>query len=541
MDITYNETVRRGMLLGIDKLADAVKMTLGPLGRNVAMYQKANTRDSEYSDRARTGAPVLITNDGVTVAKGIELEDPVENLGVRLLREAAAKVNDAAGDGTSTAIVLTQSILHEAFRSIGAGAEPLMIRSGLQKAMKTALSELLAHGRPIKSEHEIARVAAVSCQDPDLGALIGKAFAGVGLEGVVMVDDARRLESTLDILEGIVFERGFQSPRMATDEEQTVAELWDPYILLCDMKLSNPQDLLPALILAAEDNRPCLVISDGVEGEALSLVLQNKAEGDLDIVCVTAPLYGEGRRWRMDDMAVQTGGVYVTGELGMDIRQVTREMLGTARHVRITKDQTAITGPGGDPEAVASRINELRYYVRHTEYDFNRERYKERLAKFVSGVAKLHVGGRTEAELWERKMRVEDGVRAAKAACEEGVVPGGGVALLNTVPALKRLADTLDGDEKCGAMAVMTAVKAPFRQIAANAGLNGSALAERLQNESPGTGYDVWRGGFVDMAEAGITDPLKVTRLALECAVSVASTILACEAGITKTNGRVRI
>lgn len=533
--ISHHKDTCLGMMAGVDKLADTVKVTIGPKGRNVAMHQKANRQGAQYSDRAVANAPVLITNDGATIAKSIVLADPLENMGAQLLREAAIKTNEGAGDGTTTAIVLTQSILHEAFRSIAAGANPILLRKGIQKAAAAAKKELNALARPISTRDEIAGVAAISCQDEFLGDMIGEALHTVGLEGVITVDESQRLETTLDIMEGIAFDRGFISPLMTTDEKKTMAELHDPYILVCDTKFEDPQDLIPALICAAEDERSILIICEGIEGNALGLVHTNKTEGDMDIVCVQAPLYGEGRRWWMEDLAVQTGGTYVTRELGWDIRQVTAEMLGTARCVKVTKQNTVIMGAGGAPDAIENRIKELRYLCDNTDYAFNRNRYKERLARFVSGVAKINVGGKTETEIWERKMRVEDAVNAARAAYEEGVVAGGGIALLNTVPKLMKIADALKGDEKAGILALIQAVKAPARQIAINAGLDGSAVVERLLDETPGMGYDADTGCYVDMINAGIVDPVKVTRLALECAASVSSTFLTTEAGIAGT------
>lgn len=537
MEITYNEAARRGMLSGIDKLADTVKVTLGPKGRNVAMYQKANLRDADYSGRAQAGAHVLVTNDGVTIAKSIVLADPLENMGAQLLRQAAVKTNDGAGDGTTTAIVLAQSLLHGAIRNLAAGADPLALRRGLMAAAKTAAELLRNSAKPIVTQEALSQVAAVSCQDRELGEMVGKALHTVGLEGVVTVEDGQRLETTLDLMEGIVFERGFLTPLMTTDEGQTVAELHDPYILLCDTKFTDPQDLIPALICAAEDERPCLIISEGVEGEALGLVHTNKTEGDMDIVCVNAPLYGEGRRWRMEDLAVQTGGAFITKEMGMNIREVTRDMLGTAEYVKVTKQRTLIVGAGGDPAAVQARVNELRYLVEHTDYAFNQERYRERLAAFVSGVAKIDVGGRTEPEIWERKMRIEDAVNAARAAYEEGVVAGGGAALLALVPRLAALADTLEGDERTGAKLLLHAAGAPQRLIAENAGMEGSAVEAKVLASPPGTGYDAESGRYTDMLEAGILDPVKVTRLALECAVSVASTLLTTQAAAVHKDG----
>ena len=537
MDIKYNEAVRRGMLAGIDKLADTVKVTLGPRGRNVAMHQKADRQGADYSDRAAAGSPILVTNDGVTIARSIVLADPVENMGAQLIKEVALKTNDGAGDGTTTAIVLAQSLLHEVFRNAAAGADLMALRRGIQSGTAAASAALADMARPVSAREDMARVAAISCADETLGDMIGEALDRVGPEGVVTVENGQRLETALNILEGIVFERGFVSPLMATDEMKTAAELDDPYILLCDKKFTDAQDLIPALMCAAEDDRPILIISDGVEGEALALIHTNKVEGDMDIVCVPAPLYGEGRRWRMEDMAVQTGGVYVTAELGQDVRKVTRDMLGTAKHVKVTRQQTVITGPGGDPTAIEKRVQELRWLVEHTDYEFDRQRHRERLAAFVSGVVRIDVGGRTEPEIWERKMRVEDAVNAARAAREEGVVPGGGIALLNAAPALDALAETLEGDERTGVMALRRAIEAPVRQIAVNAGLDGGAVAARLLREKPGTGYDADGDRYVDMLEAGVIDPVKVTRLALECAASLTATLLAAEAGVTDKAG----
>lgn len=537
MRITYQEDIRAGMLAGIDKLADAVKVTLGPKGRNVAMYQKANRRDAEYSDRAQAGAHVLITNDGVTIAKSIVLPDPVEDLGAQLIKEAASKTNDAAGDGTTTATVLTQVMLHDAFKNISAGANPVVLRKGMEKATAVAVKELSVRAISVSTQEELSQVAAISCQDKQLGDMIGEALYTVGLEGVIKVEDAQRLDTTLTLLEGIVFERGFLSPIMATDENQSVAELNNPYILMCDTKITTQQELLPFLILCAEDERSCLIISEGVEGEALGLILRNKLEGDMDIVCVLAPLYGEGRRWRMEDLAVQTGGVYITKDLGLDVRNVTREMVGSARYVKVTKQQTSIVEPHGDSEAVANRIKEIKYLIEHSDYEFNRERYQERLAKFVSGVAQINVGGRTETELWERKMRVEDAVNAARAAYEEGVVAGGGIALLNLIPALREFIQSLEDDERTGAMIVLNALKAPARQILNNAGLSGNSIVEQLLHEPQDTGYDIDTEQYLNMYDSGIIDPVKVTRLALETAASVAATMLTIEAGVTGSKG----
>ena len=534
MAIAGGDEVRNEMLEGVNILADAVKITLGPRGRNVAVPQKGSTYGADYGDSSAPGAPVLVTNDGVTIAKSISLEQPLQNMGVELVKESAVAANDEAGDGTTTAIVIAQALLAGAFKNVAAGADPLALRRGIQRGASLAVDELRADAVPVTSQEDIARVAAVSCQDEDLGDLVGEAIHRVGLEGVVNVDDSQRMETTLDVAEGIVFDRGLVSPHMATDSAQAEAELHNPYILITDKKFTSQQDLIPALICAAEDGRDCLVICGGIEGEALSLVLRNKLEGDMNVVCVTAPEYGEGRRWRMDDIAVQTGGMFLTEEAGLNVRDVTRDQLGSAEYVKVTAKRTVISGGAGDPALVQGRITELRHLVEKTDYAFNRDRHAERLAKFVSGVATISVGGATEAEQWERKMRVEDAVNAARAAVEEGVVPGGGVALLNAVPALEEMAGTLRGDEAAGVRVAADALQAPVRQIAENAGLDGGVVLAGIASSPAGTGYDAKRGAFVDMVEAGIIDPLRVTRSALEAAFSVAGTALLTEVGVTK-------
>lgn len=527
--IVYSEEFRRKMLSGINQLADTIKITLGPNGRNVVMYQKAELQGAEYSDRAMAGAKAMVINDGVTIAKGIVLEDPVENMGARLMREVSSKTNDLVGDGTTTATVLTQAILNKSLTNLAAGAHPLLMNKGITGAAKVAVEALAEAAVPVSTQEEISRVAAISCQDEKIGAIVGKALHSVGLEGVVEVEDSGRHETSVEILEGIVFERGFLSPLMATDKDQTIAELDNPYILLYDGKFTAAQELLPALILVAEEDRPCLIISEGVEDEAMGLILQNKLHGDLDVVCVLPPLYGDGRKWRMEDLAVQTGATLISKDIGLDIRDVTRDMLGSAKRVRVTKNQTVITDPMGDPETVEKRIRELRYMVEHTDYEFNQKRYQERLAKFVSGVAKIKVGGRTELEITEKKFRVEDAIHAARAAYEEGVVAGGGIALLNTVASVRDYTDTLEGDQRTGALILLKALEAPVRQIAQNSGLDGSVVVGKLMDSAPGTGYDAESGNYVNMLQAGILDPVKVTRLALENAVSVASTLLTSE------------
>lgn len=533
MDIRHSAAARGALMRGIDKLADTVRGTLGPRGRNVAIYQKQNIRDADFSDRKSAGAHVLITNDGVTVARSIVLPDPQENMGAQLLKEVAIKTNEGAGDGTTTAVVLCQAMLQAAFRNLEAGAEPMALRRGMKRAGDCVLDVLRGAARPISTEAEIARVASISSQEEELGELIGRALYTVGSEGVISIDESQRGETKLEIQEGIVFDRGLPTMDMATDEKGTMAELHDPYILLCDAKIDNPHDLLPFLIIAAEAGHSCLVISEGVEGDALGLVLENKRNGDIDIVCVNAPEYGEGRRWRMEDLAVQTGSTYITRDMGMNIRDVTGDMVGRAGYVKVSRNHTIIRDPGGDPAAVAERVAELRHMAANTEYEFNRERYKERLAKFVSGVARLEVGGRTEPEIWERKMRAEDAVNAARAAYAEGVVPGGGVALLAAKEKLDFLAGVLEGDERTGVRIVAEAIAEPCRRILWNAGLDGVSITEKLLTMPAGTGFDMETEAFADLLEKGIMDPLRVTRLAFENALSVAATVISAEAGVS--------
>ncbi|MBQ2693688.1 MAG: chaperonin GroEL, partial [Clostridia bacterium] len=480
-------------------------------------------------------AKVLVTNDGVTIARAFVLEDPVENMGVELMKSVAIKTNDTAGDGTTTATILAQAILKEGFKNVAAGANPIQLQKGILKAADCAVDALHRNATAVSTKEDVANVAAISCEDKELGALVGEALDRVGMEGVIKVDETGKYVTTLDIQEGIVFERGFISPYMCTDKNQTVCELKAAYILMTDKEVTNPQDLVPALMLAAEDGKSFLLICNGLEAEALTLINNPLHELELDMCAIVAPNYGEGREWRMEDLAVQTGGTYISDKFGLDIRKVTREQLGTAADIRITKRQTVITGAGGDPEAVEKRTQELRYLVEHTDYEFNKQRYEERLAKFVSGVAVIDVGGQTQTELWERKMRIEDAVNAARASLEEGIVAGGGIAYLDVLDTVSAFADTLDGDERTGAKVLLEALKAPARQIALNAGLDGPAVLAHLAEQPKGTGYDVDTDTYVDMVKSGIIDPVKVSRLALESASSVASTLLTTEAGLADT------
>ena len=534
-DIVFGEDIRQRMMSGIDKLADAVKATLGPKGRNATMHQKAGLRGADYSDTAMADAKVLVTNDGVTIARAFVLEDPAQNMGVELMKSVAIKTNDTAGDGTTTATILAQAILQEGFKNVAAGADPIQLQKGILKAADCAVEALHENAIEISTKEDLSNVAAISCEDKELGALVGEALDRVGMEGVIKVDETGKYVTTLDIQEGIVFERGFISPYMCTDKNQTVCELKDAYILMTDKEVTNPQDLVPALMLAAEDGKSFLLICNGLEAEALTLINNPLHELELDMCAIVAPNYGEGREWRMEDLAVQTGGTHISDKFGLDIRKVTREQLGTAADIRITKMQTVITGAGGDPESVEKRTQELRYLVEHTDYEFNKQRYEERLAKFVSGVAVIDVGGQTQTELWERKMRIEDAVNAARASLEEGIVAGGGIAYLDVLDTVSAFADTLDGDERTGAKVLLEALKAPARQIALNAGLDGPAVLAHLAEQPKGTGYDVDTDTYVDMVASGIIDPVKVSRLALESASSVASTLLTTEAGLADT------
>lgn len=534
-DITFGDDIRHQMMSGISKLALAVKATLGPKGRNATMHQKAGLRGSDYSDRAMAGAKVLVTNDGVTIARSFVLEDPVENMGVELMKEVAIKTNDAAGDGTTTATILAEALLKEGFKNVAAGANPIALQKGILKASQKAVETLQRNAIQVSTEEDLSNVAAISCEDRDLGDRVGAALEAVGLEGVIRVDETGKYETTLNIMEGIVFERGYISPYMCTDKNQTVCELKDAYVLMTDKEITNPQDLVPALMLAAEDNKSFFLICNGLEAEALTLINNPLHELDIDMCAIVAPNYGEGREWRMEDLAIQTGGQYIADKFGLDIRKVTREQLGTAEFIKVEKMQTVITGAGGDPVEVEKRIAELRHLVANTDYEFNRERFEERLAKFVSGVAVIDVGGQTQTEVWERKMRLEDAVNAVRASLEEGIVPGGGIAYLDILGDVSAFADTLEGDERTGAKVLLAALNAPAEQIAKNAGLDGPAVLAHLKEQPKGTGYDVDTDTYVNMVEKGIIDPVKVSRLALESAASVASTLLTTEVGLTDT------
>lgn len=532
MQIAYGAQARAKVLSGADRLADAVRVTLGPKGRNGAVHQKKNTQGASFADRAEPGAPVLITNDRATIAESIVLPDPMEDLGVQLLRQVSNKAKEAAGDGTSTAIVLAQAMLHETFRCAASGADSLALRRGMEKAGKAAGKALEEMSISVTDEKALAQAAAVSCGDPELGALIGRACAAVGPEGVVQVEDGQKQDTTLELQQGIVLERGFLAPEMATNPDKTSAELDDPYILLCDSKLDDIQVLLPALIACAEDGHDCLILCEELSGNARSTILRTNLQGDITIVCIEAPLYGEGRRWRMEDLSIQLGATYFQQGLHMDLRDIRPEQFGRAGHVTVTRQQTVISEPGGDPEKMQQRIAQLRYLASHEEYEFNRKRHAERLAQLVSGVAVIRVGGKTQTELWERKMRLEDGVHAARAAQAEGIVPGGGTAFLRLIPKVNESMAALSDEEQMGVRAVARALEAPVRQIAENVGQDGSYMVQKLMGMAPEMGYDAAEDCVCPMVDSGIIDPVRVVRTSLESALSVAATILTVQASV---------
>ena len=532
MQIAYGAQARAKVLSGADRLADAVRVTLGPKGRNGAVHQKKNTQGASFADRAEPGAPALITNDGATIAESIVLPDPMEDLGVQLLRQVSNKAKEAAGDGTSTAIVLAQAMLHETFRCAASGADSLALRRGMEKAGKAAGEALEEMSISVTDEKALARAAAVSCGDPELGALIGRACAAVGPEGVVQVEDGQKQDTTLELQQGIVLERGFLAPEMATNPDKTSAELDDPYILLCDSKLDDIQVLLPALIACAEDGHDCLILCEELSGNARSTILRTNLQGDITIVCIEAPLYGEGRRWRMEDLSIQLGATYFQQGLHMDLRDIRPEQFGRAGHVTVTRQRTVISEPGGDPEKMQQRIAQLRYLASHEEYEFNRKRHAERLAQLVSGVAVIRVGGKTQTELWERKMRLEDGVHAARAAQAEGIVPGGGTAFLRLIPKVNESMAALSDEEQMGVRAVARALEAPVRQIAENVGQDGSYMVQKLMGMAPEMGYDAAEDCVCPMVDSGIIDPVRVVRISLESALSVAATILTVQASV---------
>ncbi|WP_107951641.1 chaperonin GroEL [Lysinibacillus parviboronicapiens] len=515
-DIKFSEEARSLMLQGVDKLANAVKVTLGPKGRNVVLEKKF-------------GSP-LITNDGVTIAKEIELENAYENMGAKLVAEVASKTNEIAGDGTTTATVLAQAIIREGLKNVTAGANPVGIRKGIDKAVAAALTELHAISRPVSNKEEIAQVAAISAADEEVGELIAEAMERVGNDGVITIEESKGFTTELDVVEGMQFDRGYASHYMVTDTDKMEAVLDNPYILITDKKITNIQEVLPLLEQVVQQGRPLLIIAEDVEGEALATLVVNKLRGTFNAVAVKAPGFGDRRKAMLEDIAILTGGQVITEELGLDLKSADVTSLGRAAKVVVTKDNTTIVEGVGGTDAVEGRIGQIRAQLADTTSEFDKEKLQERLAKLAGGVAVIKVGAATETELKERKLRIEDALNSTRAAVEEGIVSGGGTALLNVYAAVEKAADVADGDVATGVKIVLRALEEPVRQIANNAGLEGSIIVDRLKREEIGVGFNAATGEWVNMMEAGVVDPAKVTRSALQNAASVAALFLTTEA-----------
>ena len=513
-DIKFSSDARSAMVRGVDVLADTVKVTLGPKGRNVVLEKSF-------------GSP-LITNDGVTIAKEIELEDHFENMGAKLVSEVASKTNDIAGDGTTTATVLTQAIVREGIKNVTAGANPIGIRRGIETAVATAVEALKNNAIPVSSKEAIAQVAAVSSRSEKVGEYISEAMEKVGKDGVITIEESRGMETELEVVEGMQFDRGYLSQYMVTDNEKMVADLENPYILITDKKISNIQEILPLLESILQSNRPLLIIADDVDGEALPTLVLNKIRGTFNVVAVKAPGFGDRRKAMLEDIAILTGGTVITDDLGLELKDATIEALGQAAKVSVDKDSTVIVEGSGNPEAIANRVNLIKSQLETTTSEFDREKLQERLAKLSGGVAVVKVGAATETALKEMKLRIEDALNATRAAVEEGIVAGGGTALVNVIAKVAEL--DLEGDDATGRNIVLRALEEPVRQIAYNAGYEGSVIIDKLKNSPVGTGFNAANGEWVDMVAAGIIDPVKVTRSALQNAASVASLILTTEA-----------
>ncbi len=520
-DIVYSTDARNALKAGIDKLANTVKITLGPKGRNVVL-------DKKY------GAP-LITNDGVTIAKEIELADPMENMGAQLVREVATKTNDIAGDGTTTATLLAQAFIAEGMKNVTSGANPMVIRKGIQKAVDKAVAALIASSQKVNGSDDIARVGAISSGDSEIGALIADAMKQVSADGVITVEESKTADTYCEVVEGMQFDRGYLSPYMATDMDKMEAVIDDAYILITDKKISNIQDILPLLEQVVQAGKKLLIIAEDVEGEALTTLVLNKLRGTFICVAVKAPGFGDRRKEMLRDIAILTGGEVITDELGLDIKEATMMQLGHARQVKVNKENTIIVGGDGDVSEIKARVGQIKVAIETTTSDFDREKLQERLAKLAGGVAVIKVGAATEVEMKEMKLRIEDALNATKAAVEEGIVPGGGVAYLNVIDEVNELLKNTDGDEKIGVMIVRKALEAPIRQIAENAGFEGSVIVDKiLRSRKKGFGFDAASEKYVDMFEAGIVDPAKVTRSALQNAASIASTVLTTEAVVAE-------
>ncbi len=514
--IKFNEDARKALEVGVDTLADAVKITLGPKGRNVVL------------DRG-FGAP-MITNDGVTIAKEIELKDPIENLGAQIVKEVATKSNDVAGDGTTTATVLAQALIKEGLKMVASGANPVFIRRGMELASKKVIEELTKRAKKVESNEEIAQVGAISAGDAEIGQLIAQAMEKVGESGVITVEEARSLDTTLEVVEGMQFDNGYLSPYMVSDSERMVVEMDNPFILITDKKVSNMKELLPILEKTVETGRPMLIIAEDVEGEALATLVVNKLRGTLNVAAVKAPAFGDRRKAMLQDIAILTGGEVISEEKGIKLETADINFLGQAKKVRITKDNTVIVDGLGEKDEIQARIGQIKNAIAETTSDYDREKLQERLAKLAGGVAVIKVGAATETEMKERKLRIEDALNATKAAVEEGIVPGGGTILIQIAKAIEDF--KLEGEEGLGVEIVKKALSAPLRQIVINAGIDAGVVIEKVKNSENGTGFDAAKEEYVDMVKAGIIDPAKVTRSAIQNAVSVSSVLLTTEVAV---------
>ena len=519
-EIKYGAEARTALEAGVNKLADTVRVTLGPKGRNVVL-------DKQF------GAP-LITNDGVTIAKEIELEDAFENMGAQLIKEVASKTNDVAGDGTTTATVLAQAMVHEGMKNLAAGANPIVMRRGMKKATDAAVEAIKNMSQKVSGKKQIANVASISAGDKEVGELVANAMEKVSNDGVITVEESKTMHTELDLVEGMQFDRGYISAYMSTDMEKMEANLEDPYILITDKKISNIQEVLPLLEQIVQAGAKLLIIAEDVEGEALTTLIVNKLRGTFQVVAVKAPGYGDRRKEMLQDIATLTGGTVITSDLGLELKDTTVDQLGTARQVKIEKENTIIVDGSGDKEAIKGRVAQIRQQIETTTSDFDREKLQERLAKLAGGVAVIKVGAATEVEMKEKKLRIEDALAATKAAVEEGIVAGGGIACMNAIPAVAEFVDTLEGDAKTGAKIVLKALEEPLRQIVANAGLEGSVICDNVKKANKvGYGFNALTEEYTDMVSAGIVDPTKVTRSALQNASSVAAMVLTTESLVT--------
>ena len=519
-EIKFGEDARKKMLEGVNTLADTVKVTLGPKGRNVVL-------DKSF------GAP-LITNDGVTIAKEIELEDPYENIGARLVKEVATKTNDVAGDGTTTATVLAQAIIKEGIKNVAAGGDPMAIKRGIDKAVDSAVEGLKQISSEINGKEDIARVASISANNQEIGNLIADAMEKVSKDGVITIEESKTATTGLNVVEGMQFDKGYISPYFVTDTDKMETVMENPYILITDKKISNIQEILPLLESLMQESGKLVIIADDIEGEALSTLVLNKLRGVLNVVAVKAPGFGDRRKEMLEDIAILTGGEVITSDLGLELKDTTINQLGRAKQVKVQKENTIIVDGAGDKEKIASRVKQIRTQLEETTSEYDKEKLQERLAKIAGGVAVIEVGAATEVEMKEKKLRIEDALSATKAAVEEGIVAGGGTALVNVIPNVEKTIKSLDEDEKIGAKIVLKALEEPLKQIAINAGLEGAVILEKVKTSAPGIGFDGRKEEYVDMKKAGIVDPTKVTRSALQNAASIASMILTTESVVTE-------